>query len=279
MTSERSDALFVDLTGNEDKQRQTFKLSVIYKCFKTGNRHIKVTIPWSNSRVGYEVNATFAWTKACVAGQDRFGLSVVTEQNKAVVMDGVTTGEWNAANPQNVVGLRSDSSRFFLGVKVGSQTYSAPKITVSQPFVVVTLLGNASTSNIVEFGEVHVLEVKHDCVATNAGRAQVTIVYDIAPFNAITFSWIKDCSSHPPNTMHDEKDGTTVPLTIAALAVVEDHGCYASAVVALTALVVGLVCGLFMRRFLCCQCKRIGPQAWQVDVLWGRKANSEREDQ
>ena len=72
----------------------------------------------------YEANATFAWTKSCVAGQDRIGFSIVTEEDEAVVIDGAATDEWAAAAPVNTVGPHDDSTRFYIGVNEGSQTYS-----------------------------------------------------------------------------------------------------------------------------------------------------------
>ena len=61
------------------------------------------------------------------------------------------------------------------------------------------LRGEASTSNIVEFddyddyddGEFQMLEVIYKCLTF--GQAQVTLAYDVSPFNAIKFAWKKDC--------------------------------------------------------------------------------------
>jgi hypothetical protein len=196
------DSLFVDLYRQEEEE-YAYELAVIYKCFKTGNRDIKVTIPYSQvdqvDNFFYEANATFAWTKVCVANQDRIGFSIVNELDEAVVIDGVATDEWNANAPQVVVGPHDDMSSFFIGVNEGSQTYSAPKITVSQPFLTVTLRGEASTANIAEFddyddygdGEFQMLQVIYKCITF--GQAQITLSYDIAPFNPIKFGWKKDC--------------------------------------------------------------------------------------
>jgi len=196
------DSLFVDLYRQEEEE-YAYELAVIYKCFKTGSRDIKVTIPYSQvdqvDNFFYEANATFAWTKSCVAGQDRIGFSIVTEEDEAVVIDGAATDEWSATAPVNTVGPHDDSTRFYIGVNEGSQTYSAPKVTVSQPFLTVQLRGEASTSNIVEFddyddyddGEFQMLEVIYKCLTF--GQAQVTLAYDISPFNPIKFGWKKDC--------------------------------------------------------------------------------------
>merc|ERR1712072_4844 len=196
------DSLFVDLYRQEEEE-YAYELAVIYKCFKTGSRDIKVTIPYSQvdqvDNFFYEANATFAWTKSCVAGQDRIGFSIVTEDDEAVVIDGVATDEWRADAPTNTVGPHDDSTRFYIGVNEGSQTYSAPKVTVSQPFLTVTVRGEASTANIVEFddyddyddGEFQMLEVIYKCLTF--GQAQLTLSYDVSPFNPITFGWKKDC--------------------------------------------------------------------------------------
>jgi len=196
------DSLFVDLYRQEEEE-YAYELAVIYRCFKTGSRDIKVTIPYSQvdqvDQFFYEANATFAWTKSCVAGMDRVGFSIVTEADEAVVIDGAPTEEWLANAPMNTVGPHDDSTRFFIGVNEGSQTYSAPKVSVSQPFLTVQLRGEASTSNIVEFddyddyddGEFQMLEVIYKCLTF--GQAVVTVSMDVPPFNSVKFAWKKDC--------------------------------------------------------------------------------------
>jgi hypothetical protein len=202
------DSLFVDLYREEDEE-YAFELAVLYKCYKDGKRDIRVTIPFSQvdqlDDFFYEANVTITWTKVCVANKPRVGLSIVTESNDPVVIDGGVTEGWDPASPSVLIGLHEDTSRFFIGVSDGSQTYSKPTVVVSEPFLKVDLRGDASTSNIIEFdeyntyddgGQFQMLEAIFTCLTT--GIADVTITYELAPFLPVSFAFKKNCGGSAP---------------------------------------------------------------------------------
>jgi len=202
------DSLFVDLYREEDEE-YAFELAVLYKCFKDGKRDIRVTIPYSQvdqlDDFFFEGKVTITWTKVCVANQPRVGLSIVTESNDPVVIDGGVTEGWDPKSPSALIGLHEDTSRFFIGVSDGSQTYSKPTVEVSEPFLKVDLRGDASNANIIEFdeyndyddgGQFQMLEAIFTCLTP--GIADVTITYEVAPFLPISFAFKKNCGGSAP---------------------------------------------------------------------------------
>lgn len=131
-----------------------------------------------------------SWEKSCGSGV-RFGLQVGTvELGNDVIEDGETKAEWKSGES---VPAAVSLSTFYLSMEegFGTQTYTPPQVTSSNPHVLVHSRGYASIANsISEEDYAHELTVVYECVGT--GRATITVRIDIPPYSPLSWSWEKN---------------------------------------------------------------------------------------
>jgi len=183
---------FYDYYEYYEYYEQSFgtELEVVYHCQRQGVVTMTLSIP-VNEDNGSTKRLEVSWEKSCGSGV-RFGLQVGTvELGNDVVEDGETKPEWKSGES---VPAAVTLSTFYLSMEegFGTQTYSPPQVSSSNPHVLVHSRGYASIANsISEEDYAHELTIVYECVGT--GKATITVRIDIPPYSPVTWNWEKVC--------------------------------------------------------------------------------------